>query len=326
MYSLLLNHFVAKVPETQADLTGRTFIVTGSNTGLGLALAVHLARRNPTRLILAVRNVVKGETAKTEVIAQTGFTGVLEVWPLDMEKFESVKSFADRANTTLERLDGAVLNAGINIWSWGVTPDGWERILQVNALATGLLGVLLLPLLQSTAKLPAPPAFAMAPHLTFTGSAGMFLAKFTDMSKPDILQAMNIEAEFDSMDRYPTSKLFDLFLARKIAKLPQANGVVVNVVDPGFCYSELGRDLGLSSFVHSLIRFIAWSSSKGALNLLYSVLSNTAAGAFISSCKEYKPPAWTLTEAGFRTEEQVWKEMVQVWGKVFPEVLDIATQ
>ncbi|KAJ7625511.1 hypothetical protein FB45DRAFT_67525 [Roridomyces roridus] len=248
MASLILNHFFAKVPETQADLVGRTFIVTGSNTGIGFALAVHLARRTPTRLILAVRDVAKGEAAKTEIIAQTGFARALEVWQLDMAKFESVKNFADRANTSLERLDGAVLNAGINIWSWGVTSDGWERMLQINALATGLLGVLLLPLLQTTAKLSSPPAFAMAPHLTFTGSAGMFLAKFTDKSKPDMLQAMNVEAECDIKDRYFTAKLFDLFLARKIAKLPQANGLVVNVVDPGLCYSDLGRDLGFSRF------------------------------------------------------------------------------
>ncbi|KAJ7625528.1 hypothetical protein FB45DRAFT_921667 [Roridomyces roridus] len=321
--STIFHHFFARLPETPANLTGRVFIVTGSNTGIGFALAVHLARRNPARLILAVRDVTKGETAKKEIIAQTGFTGSVEVWELDMARFESVKQFAERANQSLERLDGAVLNAGISLWKWTMTAEGWESMLQINALSTGLLGVLLLPLLQRTSNLAAPDAFAMAPHLTLTGSAGMFLAKFTDRSKPKILEAMNVEGGSDVMDRYITSKLFDLFIARKIAALNQAKGVVVNVVDPGLCASDLARDLGLSAFIIAILRAIAWTCSKGALNLLYGVLNGTPPGAYIMFGKLCQPPDWTLTDTGLRVEEQIWNEMMDVWREISPEVVDI---
>jgi NAD(P)-dependent dehydrogenase (short-subunit alcohol dehydrogenase family) len=126
-FTFLPDQLLAKLPVTRADLVGRTFLVTGSNTGIGLALAIHLARLNPGHLILGVRDLRKGETAKQEIVAQTGFTGLLEVWELDMAEFGSVKRFAERANSTLKRLDGAVLNAGIHANKWDVTTDGWEK-------------------------------------------------------------------------------------------------------------------------------------------------------------------------------------------------------
>ncbi|KAJ7714728.1 putative WW domain-containing oxidoreductase [Mycena metata] len=114
--------------DTYEDLTGRTFLVTGSNTGIGFALATHLACLQPAQLILAMRDLKKGEVAKDSIIAQTGFKGALEVWELDMVDFASIKRFAERANTNLKRLDGANLNAGINNWNWAMTADGWERM------------------------------------------------------------------------------------------------------------------------------------------------------------------------------------------------------
>ncbi|KAF7356361.1 Carnitine acetyl transferase [Mycena venus] len=306
--------FFTKLQDTKADLTGRTYLVTGSNTGLGLALAIHLARLNPAQLILAVRDLKKGEAAKEKVIAETGYKGSVEVWELDMASFESVKKFAERANTSLKRLDGAVLNAGINTPKWGVTVDGWERILQVNALSTGLLGVLLLPLLQATSKLPHPlPDTALPPHLTITGSEGMFLSKLPQRSAPKILETLNDESQCgkNMWDRYTTSKLFNLFLAREIAKMSQAQGVVVNVVAPGLCASELGRDFGLSSTAESVVRRIAFSTTEGALNLLYAVLRPTPAGAYIYACKLYKPPSWTEKKEGLAAQAKVWSEMVE---------------
>ncbi|KAJ6620576.1 hypothetical protein B0H10DRAFT_1791582 [Mycena sp. CBHHK59/15] len=250
-FSFLPDQLFAKLPTTHADLTGRTFLVTGSNTGLGLGLAIHLARLNPAQLILAVRDLKKGDAAKAKIMAQTGFAGSLEVWELDMADFGSVKRFAERANTTLKRLDGVVLNAGIHAGKWDVTSDGWEKTLQVNVLSTGLLGILLLPLLQATTKLspPHPDAPQTPPHLTFTGSGALFLAKFAEKSASNILQELNDKAKSVQKDRYATSKLLDLFLAREIAELPKAEGVVVNVVDPGLCISELGRDVEIKPVV-----------------------------------------------------------------------------
>ncbi|KAJ6534666.1 hypothetical protein DFH09DRAFT_1249973 [Mycena vulgaris] len=262
LFSFLPDQFFSQLPVTQADLTGRTCLVTGSNTGLGLATAIHLARLKPTRLILAVRDVKKGNAAKEEITTETGFTGLIEVWELDMADFSSVKRFADKANATLDRLDGALLNAGINVPSWEKTVDGWEKTFQVNMLATGLLAILLLPLLHATSKLPS----------------------------------------FIKRDRYPTSKLLIILFARAMAELPAAEGVVVNVGDPGLCISSIGSEYNLGAF--------AMSGSSDCFP--------TPSGAYISSC-EIRP----RSEDGLRVQKQVWNEMVEVWRGVAPEVDDI---
>lgn len=187
-FTFFPDQLLSKLPVIDTDLTGRTYLVTGSNTGLGLAAAIHLARLKASRIVLAVRDLNKGAKAKEEIIAQTNFAGIIDVWELDMSKFNSVKGFVERTNRELKRLDGAIINAGIpNPLRRETTEDGWEKLyafissigsslalmfyfsLQVNAIATGLLSVLLLPLLQATAKLSQE-----ASHLTLTGSAGTF--------------------------------------------------------------------------------------------------------------------------------------------------------
>ncbi|KAJ7189041.1 hypothetical protein C8R46DRAFT_1206146 [Mycena filopes] len=320
----LRDQLFATLPETHTypAQPGRTFLVTGSNTGIGLGLALHLARLQPALLILAVRDLTKGEKAKEAIIAQTGLEGKLEVWALDMADFGSVIRFAARANSALERLDGANLNAGIEVWDWKATADGWERTLQVNALSTGLLAVLLLPLLQKTTKLPPPhpDALQTPPHLTITGSSVQFLPKFPERSAPNILAALNDEHKSDIMDRYYTTKLFNLFITRELASLPKAEGVVVNVVDPGFCASEIGRDLALPAFVLWLLAKIAWTPEKGALNLLYAMLVPTPPAAYVSTAAVSPPPAWIRKPKGVAVQAKVWSEMVQVWKGLAPEV------
>ncbi|KAJ7181011.1 hypothetical protein C8R46DRAFT_1071202 [Mycena filopes] len=321
------DQMFAKLPaaDTYASLTGRTFLVTGSNTGIGFALALHLARLQPAQLILAVRNLKKGEAAKESIIAQTGFKGSLEVWELDMANFASVKRFAERVNTTLKRLDGLNLNAGLSLWKWTMTAEGWEQMLQVNGLSTGLLAVLLLPLLHATARLPPPHPDApqTPPHLTITGSSGMYLAKFGEKSGTKLLDTLNDESQCEVMDRYITSKLFNLYIAREVGNLPQADGVVVNVVDPGMCASELARDLPLSSFTLWILGKIAWTPAKGALNLLYALLHPTPPAAYISACAVYPAPAWTRTKEGLEVQIKLWSEMVDLWKGIAPEVSSI---
>ncbi|KAF7309991.1 hypothetical protein MIND_00371900 [Mycena indigotica] len=324
LFTFLPDQFFASLPETIQDLTGRTYIVTGSNSGLGLATVAHLAHMKPARIILAVRDSSKGEKAREEVVAETGYTGRMDVWLLDMASFASVYAFAERANSELDRLDGAILNAGINVPWWRKTVDGWETILQVNTLATGFLGILLLPLLSKTASLPAPlpESTAIAPHLTITGSAAQFLATFNEKrEKSGILHALNNEDK--PGDPYPTSKLLLVLCARKLAALPIAKNVVVNVVDPGLCVTNIGSDYKLPNWVMTIIRAIAWTAEKGALNMTWAALRPTPPAAFVTSCEVRKSAAWSYTQDGARVQEQVWKEMVEVWSTAAPTIPQI---
>ncbi|KAJ6534591.1 hypothetical protein DFH09DRAFT_118880 [Mycena vulgaris] len=322
-FQFLPAQLFGELPTVDVDLTGRTFLITGSNKGLGLATAIHLARLKPAQLILGVRDLVSGAKAKEEIIAQTQFAGTIDVWELDMAKFESVKSFAERANSTLSRLDGAIVNAGIaNPKQWDMTSDGWENTLQVNGIATGLLAVLLLPVLQATTRLPSPhpDGLQTPPHLTITGSGAHVLARFSQRHVPNILETLNDKSKWIQPDRYFTTKLFDLFLAREIATLPKAEGIVVNVVDPGMCTSDTVSQDSLGPFVAFLFKTIAWSYSKGALNLVYAVVTPMPSGAFVTSCQVRHSPAWVRKKDGIKVQRKVWDEMVEVWRRVSPEV------
>ncbi|KAJ7331042.1 hypothetical protein DFH08DRAFT_966783 [Mycena albidolilacea] len=320
-FTFFPDQLFSKLPAIDTDLTGRTYLVTGSNTGLGLAAEIHLARLKASRIVLAIRDLNKGAKAKEEIIAQTNFAGIIDVWELDMSKFNSVKGFMERTNGELKRLDGAIINAGIpNPLRRETTEDGWEKLLQVNAIATGLLSVLLLPLLQATAKLSQE-----APHLTLTGSAAQFMARFSEKRATNILQTLNDPSQSNALsgDRYPTTKLFDLFLAREISKLPQAEGVVINVVDPGLCRSDITRDEKLGAVGMFFMRNIGWPTSKGAINLIWAQLTATPPGAFIGSCEIRQPPAWTTKKDGLLIQKKVWDEMVEVWKGVSPDVGNI---
>ena len=122
---------------TAADLpsfAGRTVIVTGANSGLGLVTARELARAG-ARTILAVRNVDKGRDAAATM------TGDVEVRRLDLQDLSSVKAFADGVSGA----DVLVNNAGIMAVPYALTVDGFESQIGTNHLGHFALTNLLLP-------------------------------------------------------------------------------------------------------------------------------------------------------------------------------------
>jgi len=145
------------VDSFRVDLSGKTVIVVGSNTGLGLEAARHLATmmgraEDGGRLILACRNVKKGEEALASIQATTGFSGA-EVWEVDLANFSSIKLFADRFESEGgDSLDLLIMNAGISTFVYSQTADGWESQLQVNYLGTAHLALRMIPFKSTTSK------------------------------------------------------------------------------------------------------------------------------------------------------------------------------
>jgi NAD(P)-dependent dehydrogenase (short-subunit alcohol dehydrogenase family) len=123
---------------TTADIpsqAGRTVVVTGANSGLGLVTARELARAGAS-VVLAVRDEARGRTAAATI------DGEVTVRRLDLADLESVRAFATAWTGDLDVL---INNAGIMMVPAGITPDGFELQFGTNHLGHFALTNLLLP-------------------------------------------------------------------------------------------------------------------------------------------------------------------------------------
>jgi NAD(P)-dependent dehydrogenase (short-subunit alcohol dehydrogenase family) len=172
-----------------------TFIVTGSNVGLGFEAAKRFVKQGARRVIIAVRSTSKGEAAKARIEAETGRRGVAQVWQLDLASYASVKAFARRASTELDRIDGVVENASVADHAW-VVKEGAEQTLTVNVYSTMLLAVLLMPKLKECAA-----THKITPHLTVVISVLGFNTRFLKGMEEDTFVKLNEETKDAMKDR-----------------------------------------------------------------------------------------------------------------------------
>jgi NAD(P)-dependent dehydrogenase (short-subunit alcohol dehydrogenase family) len=125
-------------PAEMPDQSDRTFVVTGANSGIGLAAATQLAASG-AYVVLAVRDTVKGEAAAA------GLSGDPEVRALDLADLASVRAFAEGLGRDIDVL---VNNAGVMATPHRTTADGFELQLGTNHLGHVALTGLLLPRIQ----------------------------------------------------------------------------------------------------------------------------------------------------------------------------------
>ncbi|KIX03189.1 uncharacterized protein Z518_06741 [Rhinocladiella mackenziei CBS 650.93] len=312
---------------------GQTVLVTGSNTGVGLESARHVLRMGAAKIILGVRTLVKGKAAKEDLTASTGTRPEsIEVWQVDLESFESVKSFATRMKRYIEdedgQLDTAILNAGMASGQWNLTSDGWERTLEVNGLSTALLSLRLLPLLVTQSK-----KSGKTPHLVIVASDMHMYVKFPEKHADNILQNLNDKAQWEKSqalggpaERYGLTKLLDIFVTIELAKMMsedhQGNPpVIVNCVTPGFCKSEL-----LTREPAPLIlKLLQWATARdvkdGSKALVDAAVRGVEThGQWLENQHITDPGANVTSQEAIRTREKVWKEMLEVLHKVDREV------
>lgn len=222
-------------------LNGQNIIITGSNSGIGLATARQLLLCRASTIILAVRDIQKGESARSTLLSDSKVqscnpTANVSVMKLDLDDYGSVCGFAAAAKATLPSLHLLILNAGVGNALYEQSVSGHERTLQVNYLSNVLLMLTLLPLLRETAT--ADGALRHT-RITWAGSRAHTYTRL-HKSGPTLNPDETILGHFDAPENFApfwtyadTKLLAALFLYELGERLSVQDGVVVNMFCPG---------------------------------------------------------------------------------------------
>ena len=213
------------VCRSQARLDGKTVIITGANTGIGLETAVDLAKRN-ARVILACRSVERGETAAVEVRKRSGNDNAVFV-QLDLASLDSVREFAAKILEEEPRIDILINNAGVMaIPNRILTQDSFEMQFGTNHLGHFLLTNLLLDRIKE-----APLA-----RIVNVSSMGHAMGKVE-------FDNLNSERSYSPWNAYVNSKLANILFNHSLAKRLKGTRVTANVLHPGAINTELSRHM-----------------------------------------------------------------------------------
>lgn len=230
------------------NVTGKTVLVTGGNTGLGLEAARQYITLNASCVILACRSISKGQEAAKYLsthptVKSTNPKIDIKVMALDLDDETSVVNFANKVKSELSALDILLLNGGVNIMDYQVSKSGHERVMQVNYHSNAILALELLPLLKSTASQLGQPA-----RLTFVGSG---THKMHSLNKSPMDQGKSVtqhwddEKKYKPMLRYSDSKLMITAFTQELAENVDSSKVVINTVCPGMVSTGLDTNLPL---------------------------------------------------------------------------------
>ncbi len=240
------------------DQTGRTAIVTGANTGIGLETARMLALKG-ANVVLACRNPEKGKAAVDQVLAARP-SGRASLAVLDLSDLGSVAAFAAKFTASNERLDLLVNNAGVMIPPLGRTRQGFELQFGTNHLGHFALAGRLLPLVLRTAGARIV--------VVSSGAQNWGRIDFDDLNWE--------RRPYRAWGAYCQSKLanqlFALELHRRLSSA--GSGVRVTSAHPGWTATDLQRSSGWLRVFNPLF---AMKPADGALPTLRAATDPAAA-------------------------------------------------
>ncbi|KAJ5787637.1 hypothetical protein N7457_002627 [Penicillium paradoxum] len=312
LYSQL---FVTPTSPTQS-FAGQTVLVTGANVGLGLEAARHITRLGASRVILGVRNVAAGEEAKEDIERSTGRSSVCEVWKVDLASYESVIAFAGRISQ-LPRLDAVILNAGIATAKFN-TAEGYEQSITVNVINSLFLGLLLLPTLKATRQTDP----SRTPRLSFVVSEVHAWVGFPEWIEDQPMKVLSNPEKAKMNERYQLSKLLEVLLVRELASRLRGSDVIINMLNPGLCHSQLGRE---GSIPLRLLKLgLARSTEVGSRTLVAGATAGVEShGAYMTDghVENTASSSFVRSEEGRQAREKLWAELSTILEGVHPGIM-----
>lgn len=251
------------------DLSGRVYLITGANTGVGKELAQLLYAKN-ARVHVAARDEAKANAAIAAIRdAHPDSKGALVFLPLDLADLDAVRTAARRFLEAEQRLDVLFNNAGVMLPAAGSrTAQGYELQLGVNNVGPFLLTKLLTPLLASTAK-QAPKDTV---RVVWVASSAAEMVPMVPTGGVD-MASIDARADTSNFGCYALSKAGNYLHGVEYAvRHTAADGVLSVPLNPGNLDSELWRTQGW--LASRLLRtFVLHPSIYGAYTELFAGLS-----------------------------------------------------
>ncbi len=249
------NPFGSKgwTPERLGNLAGKTYVITGANTGAGFEAARALLSKGG-RVVMLNRNPDKSAAALEELKREFGADAEVSFIKMDLAVLSSVREAAAEVLVKVPRMDALICNAAIaQVPKQQITVDGFESQLAVNHFAHFLLCGLLFERIEASTG-----------RIVIVGSGaykmGLKRIKFEDL---------NFDNKYTAWDSYAQSKLAQMMFGYELQRRVQAAGksVVVQVCHPGASRTNLLKDTAsaFNKFVWALTsQFIAQSAERGS--------------------------------------------------------------
>ena len=259
------------------DLSGKTYIVTGANSGVGLETTRQLVRQGG-HVVMACRRIDAAKKAAAEFV---GLNGSYDIMRLDLADLQSVRDFVDEFKARYGRLHGLDCNAGLVNMNRDIsrTRDGLELTMQVSFFGHFLLTELLLDVLKKS----APSRIVMLSSVVHAGSP---------KNRPDVhLEDLNFDdRKYSSFPAYGEAKVANVLYARELAGRLEGTGVSAYSVHPGWARSNFGSGgSGLMKIMMAVMqpftRSMTDSNEESAQTSLHCLISDEALehnGAYFS--------------------------------------------
>lgn len=262
------------------DISGKTYIVTGANSGVGLETTRQLIKQGG-HVIMACRRV---DTAEEEANAFEGLKGSFDIMHCDLADLQSIRDFVETFLTRYDRLDGLACNAGMVNMSRQpkYTKDGLETTIGISFFGHFLLTELLLDVVKRT----APSRMLILSSVLHAGSPkNRYQVHLEDLNSK--------KRGFNNISAYGEAKVACVLYAMELGDRLEGTGVSVASVHPGWARSNFGSGGGLfTKMIMGMMRPIihnltSWTDSneESAQTSLHCLLSDDApnhSGAYFS--------------------------------------------
>ena len=252
----------------EIPIAGKLVLITGSNSGIGAAAALELAKRG-ARLLMPNRDMKKAQDVADSIKAKVPEAD-LTLLPLDLGDLDSVRGCAAEVRRLVPRIDVLINNAGIqgHESTLNKTKHGFESNMGVNYLGPFLFTNLLLDLVVAA----GPGA-----RILFTASA---LYQAASLQLDDIMLEKKGSFGSGNLGPYGNSKLANMYNAYSLSKRLAGKGVNTYALDPGPVKTDLRRDAKgiIAKIAAPIANMVMSEPEEGAEAILYCALSNKCAG------------------------------------------------